>query len=779
MTVSNAGGSRTCGPATVTVAPLLVCDGTPQTPSSGTYTVPTYTVMTVEAWGGGGAGGTGGLAGNTSSFNGTLIANGGDFGGANGSPGAGGTASGGDITNGNPGGSGGTNGDCGPVMSLPPGDGGSAPNGGVGGAGSNSTTIQTGSPGKVPGAGGGGGSSVARVPGACGNGLLFSYLGRSYAGGGSGGYVKKTYSAGALTPSSQVTIVVGSGGDGSTKGGAGASGQVKITCSTAPVLQCDGTTQTPSSGTYAIPTYSSMTVEMWGGGASGGGANTNIVGVPGNSGTQSSFSSVIAYGGTAPGSGLTGGAGGTTNSAGDVNTNGNAGGAGWSDLWPCPTSGAGGSAPNISPPNGGAGVGSGQVGNPGSVPGGAGSGGSTINVVIQQNYTYYCRAAPGGGGGGYSKKTYSAGDLTPGSAVNITVGSGGAAPSAARTGGAGAPGQVKVACSATPTNSAPTDPDISGPTSGFTKTEYTYTFQSTDPDSDTIRYYIDWSGEENIDSDESEWVPALLEYVPSGTATSTTHSWNSSNTQTFSVLAEDSQGNRSGWTSYSVNMSPNAPTVLLTASSDSYTEGDPQVVLTWSSSNASSCTGTNFSTDGATQNLSPGVSVTPTETTTYTITCTGPGGEASDFEDVTYACQAAYSCSGQTIQYTNTQCAVSNVTTCVSPQFCSPGSAVCLDSTPSFNEGQDPNGVPLSGHLELRPSLIRSGGTATAYWNVSNVSSCTVSGNTTDSWTGISGSQTTSPIIVQTSYTLDCTKLDGTHLVESATINIVPVFEEK
>ena len=343
-------------------------------------------------------------------------------------------------------------------------------------------------------------------------------------------------------------------------------------------------------------------------------------------------------------------------------------------------------------------------------------------------------------------------------------------------GTAGQNGSVAITCSA---NSPPTDPDISGPTSGFTKTEYTYTFQSTDPDSDTIRYYIDWSGEENIDSDEGEWVPALLEYVPSGTATSTTHSWNSSNTQTFSVLAEDSQGNRSGWTSYSVNMSPNAPTVLLTASSDSYTEGDPQVVLTWSSSNATSCTGTNFSTGGATQNLSPGVSVTPTETTTYTITCTGPGGEASDFEDVTYACQAAYSCSGQTIQYTNTQCAVSNVTTCVSPQFCSPGSAVCLDSTPSFNEGQDPNGVPLSGHLELRPSLIRSGGTATAYWNVSNVSSCTVSGNTTDSWTGISGSQTTSPIIVQTSYTLDCTKLDGTHLVESATINIVPVFEEK
>ena len=34
-------------------------------------------------------------------------------------------------------------------------------------------------------------------------------------------------------------------------------------------------------------------------------------------------------------------------------------------------------------------------------------------------------------------------------------------------------------------------------------------------------------------------------------------------------------------------------------------------------------------------------------------------------------------------------------------------------------------------------------------------------------------------IIPQTSYTLDCLKLDGTHLVETTTVNIIPVFEEK
>ena len=49
------------------------------------------------------------------------------------------------------------------------------------------------------------------------------------------------------------------------------------------------------------------------------------------------------------------------------------------------------------------------------------------------------------------------------------------------------------------------------------------------------------------------------------------------------------------------------------------------VWLTWTSANATSCTGTNFSTGGATQNTS-GVLVNPTANTTYSITCTGAFG---------------------------------------------------------------------------------------------------------------------------------------------------------
>jgi hypothetical protein len=50
------------------------------------------------------------------------------------------------------------------------------------------------------------------------------------------------------------------------------------------------------------------------------------------------------------------------------------------------------------------------------------------------------------------------------------------------------------------------------------------------------------------------------------------------------------------------------------------------VTLTWSSSSATSCAGTGFSTGGA---IAGSVTVTPRNSITYTVTCTGPGGSAS------------------------------------------------------------------------------------------------------------------------------------------------------
>lgn len=73
-----------------------------------------------------------------------------------------------------------------------------------------------------------------------------------------------------------------------------------------------------------------------------------------------------------------------------------------------------------------------------------------------------------------------------------------------------------------------------------------------------------------------------------------------------------------------VNVTANAPTASLTANPVAIIAGQSST-LTWSSTNATSCTGTNFSTAGATSGT---LSVTPAVTTTYSVQCTGPGGDS-------------------------------------------------------------------------------------------------------------------------------------------------------
>lgn len=65
-----------------------------------------------------------------------------------------------------------------------------------------------------------------------------------------------------------------------------------------------------------------------------------------------------------------------------------------------------------------------------------------------------------------------------------------------------------------------------------------------------------------------------------------------------------------------------APTCSLGANPTSIIEGQTST-LSWTSTNANSCTGNNFSTGGTT---SGNISVAPTQTTTYTASCSGTGG---------------------------------------------------------------------------------------------------------------------------------------------------------
>jgi hypothetical protein len=185
------------------------------------YTVPEHTSVVVEVWGGGGGGGAAstnnGTAGGQSSFNGTVTANGGAGGTANdGAGGAGGTASGGDTN---------TTGSSG-ISGTTSGAGGAGANGGAGGGAVG--THSNGNPGTAPGGGGSGGHNYVGYP--CGKSTCYDDI--IGGGGGGGGYSKKTYSSGALSPGSVITVVVGSGGAGGTAGtyagGSGAVGRVSI-----------------------------------------------------------------------------------------------------------------------------------------------------------------------------------------------------------------------------------------------------------------------------------------------------------------------------------------------------------------------------------------------------------------------------------------------------------------------------------------------------------------------------------------------------------------------
>ena len=66
-------------------------------------------------------------------------------------------------------------------------------------------------------------------------------------------------------------------------------------------------------------------------------------------------------------------------------------------------------------------------------------------------------------------------------------------------------------------------------------------------------------------------------------------------------------------------------------------------------------------------------------------------------------------------------------------------------------------------------------------WSAQNVQSCTVTGETGDTWTGLQsilGGNISKPITGETTYTLSCLALDGATLTKSATVRIIPTFQE-
>ncbi len=219
-------------------------------------------------------------------------------------------------------------------------------------------------------------------------------------------------------------------------------------------------------------------------------------------------------------------------------------------------------------------------------------------------------------------------------------------------------------------------------------------------------------------------------------------------------------GGWDGWISLSGTSPSYGPTVGVSGTMSGYAWGDTNVG--WLNFAYAS---TSFSAD-----VCPNISGNqPTVPTGYISS----GGNC-----VNYCTPQAY-CSGNDLYvYAIPQniCVSSFSQTC--SYQCSNGACV-IPPAPSFTST-----TGYTGHLQILPSIVRAGGTVRVYWNVANVDSCTVTGSNGDVWTASSSGSSgklSGTIAQRTVYTLSCTALSGytpASFSESATVNILPVFQE-
>jgi outer membrane protein assembly factor BamB len=94
-------------------------------------------------------------------------------------------------------------------------------------------------------------------------------------------------------------------------------------------------------------------------------------------------------------------------------------------------------------------------------------------------------------------------------------------------------------------NQPPSPPSITGPAQGKIKVALEYHFTATDPEGDTISYFIDWG-----DGTNSGWIGPYQ----SGAAITQSHSWTTKGIYTIKAKAKDIYGNESDWGTLSVTM---------------------------------------------------------------------------------------------------------------------------------------------------------------------------------------------------------------------------------
>src|SRR3990167_3723299 len=237
--------------------------------------------------------------------------------------------------------------------------------------------------------------------------------------------------------------------------------------------------------------------------------------------------------------------------------------------------------------------------------------------------------------------------------------------------------------------------------------------------------------------------------------------------------------------------SGNLPTLSLSASPTSITSGQSST-LTWSSTNATSCSALWTSSTAA----SGSQPVTPTVTTTYTLTCTGSGGIITRSATVSVTIPPKFKI-GDRVKTTGateiksepyidgtfvgTQSTGSLGTVIGDPYLRANGINawnIDFDIAPDGWAAENylvlssatppPPGAPTLS-LFASPTSITSGGSSTLSWSSTNTSSCSAGG----AWTGsksTSGSQVVTPTVTST-YSLTCTGSGGS-ASQSTTVTV-------
>lgn len=123
-------------------------------------------------------------------------------------------------------------------------------------------------------------------------------------------------------------------------------------------------------------------------------------------------------------------------------------------------------------------------------------------------------------------------------------------------------------------------------------------------------------------------------YVNSGVSQDASHSWSTIGTKQFQVLSQNTDGTNSAWSSpYSVSISNTSSTATIGASPTTVSSGGSSTI-TWSSTNATTCTVNPGGWTGTASSHSTGALAV---TTTYTISCSNGavGGNSSNSTTVT------------------------------------------------------------------------------------------------------------------------------------------------